>query len=883
MRKITFLLFALIAFNMQSNAQIFIQENLDSGFPTGWSQVSYFASSTATYVCEGSGNIADNLYGSASNDGTFTSPNFVGASNETDAVVSFDWLARPYLTNAVDYIIFVEYSTNDGTDWNLVSSFAVTETTACTTYSEVIPSANIPLGSDFKFRIRGEWQSGDSYFYLDNILVSQTSADAPNCDSVLSETENVLTDGSISWSAATGIPAGYYISAGTASGVNDIADNVDNLNSTSYDLGALADGTTYYVTITPYNDNGSAQDCIEQSFFTVTAPVNNDCLEAIALNVNADLSCTEVISGTVFGASASGVDNCSGTANDDVWYSFVATSNAHVVSLTNVSGSATDLYHTVYDASPGCEALTTATALTCSDSNTSTTAGLIIGNTYFVQVYTYTSTAGQTTVFDVCVGTPPAPPANDDCSGAIAITLSEDGTCNEAMSGTTENALASSTGCTGGKDVWYTFTATEDANYIANVTETFESASFVSTYIAAFEGGCDGLTTVGSSASCFNSSALTIAATSGTTYYISIRSSSTTSYTEFDVCVYQAPAPPENDDFANALAIACGDVVTGNTTSASLDEDDAPDAAPDGNENGADTDSPNIWYSFMGTGDILELSTCVNTDFDTEILVFTGTSGALTLVDEGYDECGSNYEASTSFTTVVDTQYWISVEGYSSTSTGNFELSVTCTTPPPANDECTTSEALTLGVEITGDNTGATDSALATDCFTGVISDLWYSFVAPASGEVTVTTTAAQYAVYSDCAGAVVGECNVSVVGDLTEGTTYYVRVSDDGTARSQVTGSFTLLVSEAVLSTSDFTNQSLFSYYPNPVSDNLTLKAQKEISNVSVYNMIGQEVYRNAPNSVNNSVDMSNLQAGAYFVKVTIDNVTETIKVIKK
>ncbi|PIB32164.1 hypothetical protein BFP78_09940 [Gaetbulibacter sp. 5U11] len=84
-------------------------------------------------------------------------------------------------------------------------------------------------------------------------------------------------------------------------------------------------------------------------------------------------------------------------------------------------------------------------------------------------------------------------------------------------------------------------------------------------------------------------------------------------------------------------------------------------------------------------------------------------------------------------------------------------------------------------------------------------------------------------------------------------------------------------------LGVTKFEDEATFTYYPNPVNDNLTLKAQKEISNVSVYNMLGQEVYRNAPNSVDNLVNMSDLQSGAYFVKVTIDNVTETIKVIKK
>jgi hypothetical protein len=45
---------------------------------------------------------------------------------------------------------------------------------------------------------------------------------------------------------------------------------------------------------------------------------------------------------------------------------------------------------------------------------------------------------------------------------------------------------------------------------------------------------------------------------------------------------------------------------------------------------------------------------------------------------------------------------------------------------------------------------------------------------------------------------------------------------------------------------------------------------------------MIGQEVLKTTPNKVENSIDMSALQTGAYFVKVTIDDKTETIRIIK-
>jgi len=46
---------------------------------------------------------------------------------------------------------------------------------------------------------------------------------------------------------------------------------------------------------------------------------------------------------------------------------------------------------------------------------------------------------------------------------------------------------------------------------------------------------------------------------------------------------------------------------------------------------------------------------------------------------------------------------------------------------------------------------------------------------------------------------------------------------------------------------------------------------------------MLGQEVLRSTPNNVDSTVDMSKLQTGAYFVKVTINDRTETVRVIKQ
>ncbi|WP_369995747.1 fibronectin type III domain-containing protein [Winogradskyella sp.] len=84
-------------------------------------------------------------------------------------------------------------------------------------------------------------------------------------------------------------------------------------------------------------------------------------------------------------------------------------------------------------------------------------------------------------------------------------------------------------------------------------------------------------------------------------------------------------------------------------------------------------------------------------------------------------------------------------------------------------------------------------------------------------------------------------------------------------------------------LSVDDIENNASFSYYPNPVKNTLSLNAQNTIENVVMYNMLGQEVLRANPNAMDSELDMSNLQDGTYFVKVTIGNVAKTIRVIKQ
>jgi len=91
----------------------------------------------------------------------------------------------------------------------------------------------------------------------------------------------------------------------------------------------------------------------------------------------------------------------------------------------------------------------------------------------------------------------------------------------------------------------------------------------------------------------------------------------------------------------------------------------------------------------------------------------------------------------------------------------------------------------------------------------------------------------------------------------------------------------FTLQVQGGVNSTPDF-NSFGFAYYPNPVGELLYLRANTEIDEVVVYNMLGQQLNLSVQ-SGNTQIDMTGLPSGNYVLSVTIEGVNKTFKVVKK
>ena len=72
------------------------------------------------------------------------------------------------------------------------------------------------------------------------------------------------------------------------------------------------------------------------------------------------------------------------------------------------------------------------------------------------------------------------------------------------------------------------------------------------------------------------------------------------------------------------------------------------------------------------------------------------------------------------------------------------------------------------------------------------------------------------------------------------------------------------------------------FTYQPNPVIDVLTMNAKKNISNINMFNILGQSVLQISPNSLESKLDISHLPAGAYFIQAQVGNNKGTFKIIK-
>ncbi|MFD2915533.1 T9SS type A sorting domain-containing protein [Psychroserpens luteus] len=270
--------------------------------------------------------------------------------------------------------------------------------------------------------------------YTNEYATASTGVPAPGCGSysggdvwftaVVPATGILIVDTDTGVIADSGI-AFYSGTCGALTLIECDDDDSDNGAMSSITRTGLTPGQTIFIRVWEYgNDNNGTFDICA---FTPTPPPNDDCSGAISLT--SDTSCYTTLGTTDYASQSQA--GCIGTADDDVWYSFVATGPEHTVTVT--SGTIYDLVLQVFSGTCG-----SLTSLDCEDNNypgawdpdeeTINLTGLIAGNVYFIRVYSWDSFSSDTGSFNICITEPCVTPPIDNTPNSCEMIIDEVGT-----------------------------------------------------------------------------------------------------------------------------------------------------------------------------------------------------------------------------------------------------------------------------------------------------------------------------------------------------------------------------------------------------------------------------------------------------------------------
>ena len=85
-------------------------------------------------------------------------------------------------------------------------------------------------------------------------------------------------------------------------------------------------------------------------------------------------------------------------------------------------------------------------------------------------------------------------------------------------------------------------------------------------------------------------------------------------------------------------------------------------------------------------------------------------------------------------------------------------------------------------------------------------------------------------------------------------------------------------------LSVDEFDSITALSVYPNPANDIVNIKTDLTIDSIDVINMLGQTVKTiNGKTITNNAIDISTLGNGVYFLNISAEGKSQSIRIIKE
>ncbi len=502
-----------------------------------------------------------------------------------------------------------------------------------------------------------------------------------------------------------------------------------------------------------FSSRGTFELCIKN---IPPPPVNDNCVSAVNLSVNNDLSCDISTLGTTINALGTG-NSCAGEVDDNVWYKFVATSTKHEIKVS--PNSMDDATFKTYSGS--CENLE---FINCTEGNYQSEPeirklnDLIIGNTYWVEVFSSNFGTGQGT-FEICVK---LPLPNAECTDAINLNSG-----NECVP-TTGSSLGVTNSIYDNCDfykygVWYKFTASGSSQIIRLTRGTIQNV-----YIDVLEDDCGYIDRIGSCGSSSNAAVIdkvVSGLTVGTTYLVWVNTVEIEEEGTFDICVLNTN-PPTNDECSTAIPL------TVNPSNVPLAKISGTTLFATESQTGCSGNSDDdVWYSFTATQSNHRVFLQKINTFENIVLeLFSGSCGSLIsmqCISFGFDET-VNSSAKLNNLTIGET-YFVRVY-YSNSIPGDFNIAVTS---DPVNDNCSVATVIIPSAQdnfansVQGSSHDATKSSNSYQNSTITDDDVWYSFTAtqkvhkiklkgwkpsPSMGKIEVYS--------GDCSGLVALSCS---------------------------------------------------------------------------------------------------------------------------
>ena len=489
------------------------------------------------------------------------------------------------------------------------------------------------------------------------------------------------------------------------------------------------------------------------------------------------------------------------------------------------------------------------------------------------------------------------PPANDTCGGAIALTVypALGGSVGHETVGDSWDATPSSmsqTSCDSygtNLDMFYTFTAPSDGKVVI-LTDSTQGNRIE----AAIYDSCGG-----NEIACFPQGNRKFATglTPGQDYVLQIWHDDFNKGV-FTIALEEAPPPPANDLCDNAEVLTIGtscNPVIGNNEYATDSGVSSPGCA---NYRGGD-----IWYQFTVPSNqtVFVETTGISGSsvHDTGMAVYEGDCSNLSLIACD-DDSGSGTFSKISVSATAGTTYYVRVWEYGNNSFGEIGVCAYGAPPPPVNDNCAGGivvqiQSTSCTNVINADNSSGTDSGVPSpSCASYNGGDLWYKVVVPTSGHVEMETvnvggiSDSGMAFYTgSCSNLTEVACNDDsnglmsrlVADGYTAGDTLYVRVWGYGGSRGQI--GF-CAYDPNYTSVQDLADKG-FAFYPNPTNGRITLTANENINRVEISSITGQVLYREELNAENETLDISNLPSGVYFMNVYIGDDHGTYRIVKE